>query len=60
VKVPTANLRDVAGTMGKVLVVIPRATKLDLLETKSGWHRVRLSDGKEGWIADSVTSPTAP
>jgi SH3-like domain-containing protein len=46
--------------MGKVLVVIPRATKLDLLETKSGWHRVRLSDGKEGWIADSVTSPTAP
>jgi SH3-like domain-containing protein len=60
VKVPTANLRDAAGTMGKVLVIIRLGTKLDVLETKTGWHRVRLPDGKEGWIADSVTSGTPP
>ena len=60
VKAPTANLRDAAGTMGKVLVIIRRGSKLEVLETKAGWHRVRLTDGKEGWIADSVTSETPP
>jgi curli biogenesis system outer membrane secretion channel CsgG len=60
VKAPTANLRDAAGTMGKVLVIIRRGTKLEVLETKAGWHRVRLTEGKEGWIADSVTSETPP
>ena len=59
-KAPTANLRDAAGTMGRVLVVIRQGTKLEVLETKAGWHRVRLPDGKEGWIADSVTSATPP
>jgi curli biogenesis system outer membrane secretion channel CsgG len=60
VKVSTANLRNAAGTMGKVLVIIRVGTKLAVLETKTGWHRVRLPDGKEGWIADSVTSATPP
>jgi len=60
VKAPTANLRDAAGTMGKVLVIIRRGTKLEVVDTKAGWHRVRLTDGKEGWIADSVTSETPP
>jgi SH3-like domain-containing protein len=46
--------------MGKVLVIIRVGTKLAVLETKTGWHRVRLPDGKEGWIADSVTSATPP
>lgn len=59
-KTPTANLRDAAGTMGKIVVVIRGGTKLEVLETKAGWHRVRLPDGREGWIADSVTSATPP
>jgi SH3-like domain-containing protein len=46
--------------MGKVLVIIRRGTKLEVLDTKAGWHRVRLTEGKEGWIADSVTSEMPP
>lgn len=60
VKVPTANLRSAPGTMGKVLVIIRAGAKLEVLETRAGWHRVQLADGKEGWIADSVTSATRP
>ena len=58
VKAPTANLRDASGTMGKVMVTIRQGTRLEVLESKTGWHRVRIPDGKEGWIADSVTAPT--
>jgi SH3-like domain-containing protein len=30
------------------------------VETKAGWHRMRLPDGRQGWLADSVTSTTRP
>jgi SH3-like domain-containing protein len=29
---------------------------MTVLEKGSQWYRVRLDDGKEGWVAESVTS----
>ena len=34
--------------------------RLEVLETRDDWLRVRLDDGPEGWVAESVTSATAP
>jgi uncharacterized protein YgiM (DUF1202 family) len=59
-RTPTANLRDGGSTAGKVLQPVPRGTRLEVLETRAGWHRVRLPDGKEGRLADPVTSATPP
>jgi len=60
VKVSQANFREAAGTSGKILRVLRRGSRLEVLETRDDWLRVRLDDGPEGWIAESVTSDTAP
>jgi curli biogenesis system outer membrane secretion channel CsgG len=60
VKTPTANLRDAGSSTGRIFQSLPRGTRLEVLETKAGWHRVRIPDGRQGWLADSVTSPTPP
>jgi SH3-like domain-containing protein len=60
VKVSQANFREAAGTSGKILRVLRRGSRLEVLETRNDWLRVRLDDGPEGWIAESVTSDTAP
>jgi hypothetical protein len=60
VKVSQANFREAAGTSGKILRVLRRGSRLEVLETRDDWLRVRLDDGPEGWVAESVTSATAP
>jgi SH3-like domain-containing protein len=60
VKVSQANFREAAGTSGKILRVLRRGTRLEVLEARTDWLRVRLDDGPEGWVAESVTSDTAP
>jgi uncharacterized protein YgiM (DUF1202 family) len=60
VKVGQANFREAAGTSGKILRVLRRGARLEVLETRNDWFRVRLDDGVEGWVAESVTSDTAP
>lgn len=60
VKVHLANLRDGLGTSAKILRVLRRGTRLHVLETRNDWLRVRLDDNQEGWVAESVTSTTAP
>jgi SH3-like domain-containing protein len=60
VKTHLANLREATGTSGKILRVLRRGARLEVLETRNDWFRVRLEDGQEGWIAESVTSDTAP
>jgi uncharacterized protein YgiM (DUF1202 family) len=60
VSVSRANFRAGAGTTAKILRVLRRGAHLEVLETRDDWLRVRLDDGLEGWIAESVTSSTAP
>jgi SH3-like domain-containing protein len=60
VKTHLANFREGAGTSRKILRVLRQGVRLQVLETRTTWLRVRLDDGLEGWIAESVTSVTAP
>ena len=59
-KTHLANLREGGGTSMKILRVLRQGMRLEVLEERSEWFRVRLEDGQEGWVAASVTAPTAP
>jgi N-acetylmuramoyl-L-alanine amidase len=56
VKTQFANLREAPDSNSKVTGLLKKGMKLTLLEEKKEWYRVRLEDGKEGWVAASVTS----
>jgi len=60
VKVGRANFRAAAGTTGKILRVLTLGTRLAVVETQGDWVRVKLDDGQEGWVAESVTATTRP
>jgi hypothetical protein len=60
VKTHLANFREGVGTSRKILRVLRQGARLQVLESRASWLRVRLDDGQEGWIAESVTSATAP
>jgi curli biogenesis system outer membrane secretion channel CsgG len=55
VKPNTANLRDVPGTQGKVLATLRAGTKLSVQGEEKGWYFVQAENGKDGWIAKSLT-----
>jgi Bacterial SH3 domain len=62
VKNPAANIRGGAGLSFPVVTTAPRGARLEVLEeggtATDRWYRVRLSDGREGWIAASVVGRT--
>ena len=60
VKARQANFREGVGTSAKILRVLRQGTRLQVLERRNDWLRVRLDDNKEGWVAVSITSATAP
>lgn len=57
VNVPRANLRERGDPSAKIIRAVPRSTRLTVLGKANQWYLVRLDDGTEGWIAESVTSP---
>jgi len=52
----SVNLREGPGMNFKIISVLKKGTKLTVLEEKAGWLRVRLEDGKEGWVGKATTS----
>jgi uncharacterized protein YgiM (DUF1202 family) len=58
IKAARANFRDGAGTSAKIIAVLRGGTRVEVLEERNQWYRVRLADGREGWVAESVTSAT--
>lgn len=63
---PFVNVRQGPSTDSKIIAVVKKGAKLTVLEDKLGWLRVRLEDGKEGWVGKNMTaegtkaSPAAP
>ena len=55
------NLRAEASTDGAVVSQLRRGTEFTMLEEKKGWLRVKLADGRTGWVsAQHVSRPGAP
>lgn len=57
ITVPQANLRDRGDAKAKLVRVLPKNTRVTVLGKANEWYLVRLDDGTEGWLAESVTSP---
>ncbi|HBH01898.1 MAG TPA: hypothetical protein DDZ42_08250 [Candidatus Rokubacteria bacterium] len=56
VKTQFANMRAEPGNTARVLAILKKGMKLTVLDEKSEWYRVKLEDGREGWVAPSVVS----
>jgi uncharacterized protein YgiM (DUF1202 family) len=52
----SVNLREGPSMDSKIISVLKKGAKLIVLEEKAGWLRVRLEDGKEGWVGKAMTS----
>ena len=48
------NFREKPDTGSKVIKKLKKGTSLELLETKTGWYRVKDADGDEGWVASGT------
>lgn len=57
VNVGKANVREKPDTKAKILQVLSKGTKLTVVSKGHQWYRVRLDDGTQGWIAESVVTP---
>lgn len=53
------NLREGPSMGSKIVKVLKKGTKVTVLQEKSGWLRVQLEDGTEGWVAKAMTSEGA-
>jgi len=55
--VPRANLRAGGHLKARVIRLLTKNTRLTVLGKANQWYLVRLDDGTEGWVAESVTAP---
>ena len=51
------TLRTGPSTENKILAVIESGQQLEILETGEEWSRVKLSNGKEGWVLSRYLTP---
>ena len=61
IKVTTeSNIHSGPGQGYKVIATVKAGSEMILLESENDWHRVRLSDGRTGWIFRGVTRTIGP
>jgi len=53
---PKISLREGPGTEFKILTEVVKGTGLAVIEEKGPWLKVRLEDGREGWVGKATTS----
>jgi len=56
----TLNVRTGPGTRYRIIAQVPTGEGVTLLEEHDGWARVRLPNGREGWMPSSYLGPTPP
>ncbi|HLP66154.1 MAG TPA: SH3 domain-containing protein, partial [Rhizobium sp.] len=54
------NLREGPGTRFAVITVIPKSTQVVVMAVEGGWSRVRVDQGRLGWMANSTISASPP
>ena len=62
VTAPDAALRtaDAAGAPVKMVDPLPGGTEVVILETRTDWVRIRLADGRDGWVRASQVRSVGP
>ena len=50
------NLRQGPGTKFGIIVVVPKGTKVSVIEANRGWSRVQIDLNTSGWMANSTIS----
>lgn len=48
----TANIRSGPGTNYDKVITLVKGDSASFLGDENGWYRLRLSDGREGWVAN--------
>ncbi len=51
-------IRESASNSGKKLFVLPHNTAVAVLSAQGGWSRIQTNDGREGYLANTVLSPS--
>ena len=51
VSASTLNVRSGASTKHSIVTKLKKGSKVTILETKNGWHKVKTSNGKTGWVS---------
>ena len=59
IRAAQANFRAGPGTNARIVAVLRKGTRVEALEARNQWYRVKLADGREGWIAESVAGAAA-
>lgn len=54
------NIRSAPDVSAKRITIVDRWTKVQVLARQGEWSRVRLANGREGWVKSQYLSPTKP
>ena len=57
-KTPTGwlNVREGSGTTYARLARVNPGERFELVEERSGWYKIKLTDGREGWVASEYAA----
>jgi uncharacterized protein YgiM (DUF1202 family) len=58
ISVGHANLREKPDGKSRILQVLAKGAKLAVVSNGNQWYRVRIDNGREGWVAESVVTPS--
>ncbi len=54
------NIRQQASTNSSRITIVDRGLQVQILARQGEWRRVRLPNGREGWVKAEYLSPTTP
>lgn len=54
------NIRQQASTNSQRITIVDRGLQVQILARQGEWRRVRLPNGREGWVKADYLSPTTP
>ena len=55
----TLNVRSGSSTSYNIVGKIYKGDKVEILETSNGWHKIKASNGKIGWVSgDYISQPS--
>lgn len=50
---PSVEVKNAPTTSGEAIFELHEGTKVQLLDELKGWRKIKIANGKEGWIAES-------